>query len=606
MSKPSTLVYEFGPFRVDAAQHLLLRDGVPVPLTPKAFDTLLVLVENSGRLVEKDNLMKEIWPDSFVEEGSLTRNISVLRKVLGGDSADTRYIETLPKRGYRFTVSVSQFEGEELLVRRHTQVRIVTEEDVDEPEEISATKKKLSLPEAVRSLAVLPFKLLGGDLDDEYLGLGIADALITKLSNIRRITVRPTSAVLNFTGLTQDAASSGRQLQVDAVLEGSIQRINERIRVTVQLVGVEEGAPLWGERFDEKFTHIFEVEDRVSEQVVTALTSKLSGEESRLLLKRYTEDSEAYRSYLQGRYFWNKRTPEGLSKAVEFFREAIGRDPDYALAYAGLADCYNISGFWMYLPPKEAFPQARAAAAEAIKLDDTLAEAHVSFAWAVLHYEWDRATAEKEYRLAIELNPGYVTAHQWYALFLMQAARFDEASRELKRAHEIDPLSLAVSFNIGLLLVFAGRYDEAIEQLKRTIELEPNYFIARNFLALSYSYKSMFEECIAEYQRCVNLLRASGNVAALGVGYAITGQHAEARALLGELEDRVSHPYSSPVSLAQIYLKLGETDRAFECLERGFQERDPWSLWNKVNPVFESVRTDPRFQELLSRIGLAP
>jgi TolB-like protein/tetratricopeptide (TPR) repeat protein len=606
MSKPSTLVYEFGPFRVDAAQHLLLRDGVPVPLTPKAFDTLLVLVENSGRLVEKDNLMKEIWPDSFVEEGSLTRNISVLRKVLGGDSADTRYIETLPKRGYRFTVSVSQLEGEELLVRRHAQVRIVTEEDVDEPEEISATKKKLSLPEAVRSLAVLPFKLLGGDLDDEYLGLGIADALITKLSNIRRITVRPTSAVLNFAGLTQDAASSGRQLQVDAVLEGSIQRINERIRVTVQLVGVEEGAPLWGERFDEKFTHIFEVEDRVSEQVVTALTSKLSGEESRLLLKRYTEDTEAYRSYLQGRYFWNKRTPEGLSKAVEFFREAIGRDPDYALAYAGLADCYNISGFWVYLPPAEAFPQARAAAAEAIRLDDTLAEAHASLAWAVLHYEWDRSTAEKEYRLAIELNPGYVTAHQWYALFLMQAARFDEASRELKLAQEIDPLSLAVSFNIGLLLFFAGRYDEAIEQLQRTIELEPNYFMARGFLALSYSYKSMFDECIAEYRRAVDLLRSSANVAALGTGYAITGKHAEARAVLDELEDGVSHPYSSPVSLAQIYLKLGETDRAFECLERGFEERDPWSLWNKVNPVFESVRTDPRFQELLSRIGLAP
>jgi adenylate cyclase len=208
--------------------------------------------------------------------------------------------------------------------------------------------------------------------------------------------------------------------------------------------------------------------------------------------------------------------------------------------------------------------------------------------------------------LAIELNPGYVTAHQWYALFLMQAARFDEASRELKRAQEIDPLSLAVSFNIGLLLFFAARYDEAILQLKRTIELEPHYVIAHNFLALSYWYKSMFEECLAEYQHSVNLLRSSGSVAALGLGYAITGKHAEAGAVLDELEDEVSHPYSSPVSLAQIYLKLGETDRAFECLERGFEERDPWSLWNKVNPVFESVRTDPRFQELLSRIGLAP
>jgi tetratricopeptide (TPR) repeat protein len=371
----------------------------------------------------------------------------------------------------------------------------------------------------------------------------------------------------------------------------------------VQLISVEEGVPLWAETFDEKFTDVFGVEDSISEQVLAALTLKLSSEESKLLTKRYTEDPQAYEAYLKGRHFWNKRTPEGLNKAIHYFEQAIGLDPNYALAYAGLADSYNVAGFWVYLSPKDAFPKAAAAAAVALELDDTLAEAHASLGWATLHHERDRVTAEMEYRRAIEMNPGFVTGHQWYALFLMQEARFDEAFPELERALEIDPLSLAVSFNIGLLLLFTKRYNEAVTQLRRTLELEPNYFIARNFLALSYWFKSMPEECLAEYQRCVDL--SSANLAALGFGYAITGKSAEARAVLHELEDGVSHAYVSPVSLAQIYLHLGETDRAFEYLERGYEERDPWLLWNKVNPVFDSLHSDPRFQDLLARIGLS-
>lgn len=289
MAKSSTPVYEFGPFRLDAAEHLLMRDGLPVLVTPKAFDTLLVLVENNGHLVDKDALMAQVWPDSFVEEGSLTRNISVLRRLLGGDSADTRYIETTPKRGYRFTASVKQSEGEELVVRRRARVRIVTEEEDDEPAELEldALTKRLSLPEGIRSLAVLPFKVFGGNATDEYLGLGVADALITELSNSSRVTVRPTSAVLNYTGLTRDAASYGRLLHVDAVLEGSIQKLEDRMRVTVQLVGVEEDAPLWGKKFDAQFTHIFDAEDLISEQVLTALTSRLSGAESQHMVGRY-------------------------------------------------------------------------------------------------------------------------------------------------------------------------------------------------------------------------------------------------------------------------------------------------------------------------------
>ena len=595
-------IYEFGRFRLDATERVLFRDREPVALTPKAIDTLIVLVENSGHVVEKDELMTAIWPDTFVGEDSLTRNVSLLRRVLSDEGSDPQYIETLPRRGYRFATGVKHLEDdEEVIVRRRGRVRIITEEESDEPRTLLAAQR-LGLPEAARPLAVLPFKLLGVDAADEYLSIGIADALITKLSNIRRIVVRPTSAVIRYDGVNPDVRMIGQRLRVESVLEGSIQKLGDRIRVTVQLVSVEEGAPQWAAQFDEKFTDIFQIEDGVSEQVVAALTSKLSGEESRLLTKRHTADFEAHQSYLKGRYFWNKRTPDGLDKAVECFEQAIARDPGYALAYAGLADCYNMSGFWVYLPPNEAFPRAAAAANKALNLDNSLSEAHASLAWATLHYQWDRVTSEREYKLAIELNPGYLTAHQWYALFLMQEARFDEAFRELTRAEEIDPLSLAVSFNLGLLLLFRKRYDEAIEQLQRTLDLDPNYFIARNFLALSYWFKSMPDECLAEYQRCVDCSPAS--LPALGLGFALTGRNAEARAVLDELEDGVSHAYVSPTSLAQIYLNLGEKNRALECLERACEERDPWSLWNKVNPVFEPLHSDRRFQNLLARLGL--
>lgn len=603
MSTASKRLYEFGPFRLDPSERLLLRDGVSVPLTPKAFDTLLMLVENSGHLVDKDALIERVWPDTFVEEGSLTRNISVLRKLLGGDSTDNQYIETLPKRGYRFAMSIRRLEGEELVVRR-ARVRIVTEEEVDEPERLTTTRELPGLAEGASSLAVLPFKMLGTDATEEYLGMGLADVLITKLSNIRRIIVRPTSAVLQYSGLSQDATLIGTQLRVKLVLEGTIQKLSDRLRVTVQLVSVDEAAPIWADKFDEKMTDIFEIEDRVSEHLAEALTLKLTTAETQVLKKRHTEDTEAYQSYLKGRYFWNRRSPDAVKKAIEYFEQAINRDPSYALAHAGLADGYNIAGFWGFSPPIEAFPKAAAAAKEALKLDDTLAEAHASLAWATQHYDRDRTTAEAEFKRALELSPNYVTALQWYALFLMQEGRFDEALPELTRAQEIDPLSLAVSFNIGLLLLFARRYDDAIAQGRRTLELEPDYVIARGFLALSYGYKSMFDECVAEYQRCVETVRSSSNLAALGFGYAISGRSDEARALLDELEDGASYAYVSPVSLAQIYVSLGEADRAFECFERAYEERDPWLLWNKVNPVFDSLHSDPRFQDLLARIGL--
>ena len=320
---------------------------------------------------------------------------------------------------------------------------------------------------------MVPFRQLNSDDADQYLGLGMADALITKLSNVRQIIVRPTSAVLKYAGVTLDPVAAGRELRVQSVLEGSIQKLNDRIRVTVQLVSAEDDTSLWADTFDEKFTDIFAVQDSISEQVVKALTLRLSGEEKKLLAKHQTEDAEAYQAYLRGRYFWNKLTDNWFRKALESFQQAIDIDPGYALAYVGLADCYNMSGFWGYLPIQETFSKAVAAAEKALELDDTLAEAHASLAWARLHYDYDRRIAEKGFKRAIELNPGYFTTHQWYAVFFAQAARFDEAFIENRQAYALDPFSLVINYNQGVFLMLSRRYDEAIEQFRKTIELYP-------------------------------------------------------------------------------------------------------------------------------------
>lgn len=601
-------IYKFGPFHLDASERVLLRDGSPVSLTPKALETLIVLVEHSGHLVEKDALMKAVWPDAFVEEGGLTRNISVLRKILGDNSEEQAYIETLPRRGYRFTCVVKELldEGADLIVTRRRRLRILTEEgEIDGEDEMENwTSKRLSLKAAVRSLAVVPFKLLNSGDADQYLGLGITDALITKLSVVRQIMVRPTSAVLKYAGLKLDPVEVGRQMHVESVLEGSIQKLDDRIRVTVQLVSVEDDTSLWAEKFDEKFIDIFAVQDSISEQVVKALTLRLSGAERKLLAKHQTDNTEAYQAYLKGRYFWNKNTDDWFRKALECFHQAIEIDPGYALAYVGLADCYNLSGFWGFLPIQETFAKAVVAAEKALELDDTLAEAHESLAFSRLHYDYDRRSAEEGFKRAVELNPGYVTA-RGYALFLAQAARFDEAFIEIKRAQALDPLSLVTNYNIGVFFMLSRRYDEAIEQFRKTIELDPSYFMAHAHLGYTYALKGMFEQSRSAYQESANL--PGGDLHGLygmGLYYAMSGKRKEAQKLLGELKEMANHRHILPVGIAQIYVQLGETDQAFEWLERAYGGRDPWLVWIKVNPVFDEARPDPRFQDLLRRVGL--
>ena len=392
--------YEFGPFRIDAGNHLLLRDGQVVPVKPKVFDTLVVLVENRGRLLEKDELIKELWPDSFVEEANLTQTVYMVRKALGEGPHEHNYIETIPKRGYRFVAAVREFgdEGSDPAVQEEIRAATVP----------ANGRKRLTLPVLVacvmlagltatgyylgitrgglpigpsapiKSIAVLPFKPLVAEGRDDLLELSMADSLILKLGNLGQITVRPLSAVRRYTDLKQDAVKAGQELRVESVLEGNIQRFQDRIRVRVRLVRVRDGKQLWAEQFDENWTDIFTAQDRISQRVVVALALTLNGEEQRQLTKRYTANPEAYQAYVRGRYFWNKRTGDGYRTAIADFQRAIRIDPGYALAFAGLADSYNLLGSYGEIPMRESHPKARAAAEKALELDDQIAEAHTS------------------------------------------------------------------------------------------------------------------------------------------------------------------------------------------------------------------------------------
>ena len=594
MSKPTRPRYEFGPFLLDATEQLLLRDGRPIALKPKLFDLLLILVENSGHVLDKNRLMSEVWPDTFVEESSLTVGIFALRKALGDGRNNHSYIETVPRRGYRFVANVSEASNGDVDSVAAKRARLS-----------SNGEERFEADAGVRSLAVLPFKYIGAEAGDEYLGLGLADALITKLTNLRQIRVRPTSAVREYTR-ARDITVAGRELKVDALLDGSIQRARKRIRVTAQLVDGRDGSMLWAENFDEKLADIFSLEDSLSDQVVRALSLKLTGEERKHLVKRHTESTEAFHAYLKGRYFWNKRTAEGFKKGIEYCEHAIALDPTYALAYAGLADCYQLLSAFKFRPPRELIPKAKAALLKALQLDDTLAEAHTSLAH-LLRREWNWSVAEKEFKRAIELNPNYATAHHWYSTYLIMMARFDEALAEIKMAHELDPLSLAVNRSGGILFYLTRQYDRAIEQLLETVELEPNFGYTHFVLGLVYAAKGMYDEAIKQYRKTQTLSgRALEPTAYLGHIHALSGRRGEAQKVLDQLRGLSDQGYELHYHTALIYLALGDKDQAFAWLEQAYNERDEELGLLKVDPMLDSLRADPRFVSLLERVGLGP
>lgn len=643
-------LYEFGPFCLDASERVLLRDGQPVPVTPKVFEILLTLVENSGRLVEKDELMKKVWPDSFVEDSNLTFNISVLRKALARDAGEQPFIETVPRRGYRFIAPVREIAKEqpETLLQEQTGATVILEEDLstDGQEEMrgalpasaseSQDKRKNSLftlpviafgallivlalalfymrnagednqnsGKAIRSIAVLPFKPLSHDGADDYLGLGLADTIITRLSSLNRIVVRPTSTVRKYADSSLDPVQAGRELKVESVLEGSLQRSGDRIRLSLRLVNVEDGRPVWANTFDEHMTDLFKVQDSISERVATALALTLTGEEQKLLTRKYTQDTEAYHLYIKGRFYWNKRTPEGMKRAIEHFEKAIQKDADYALAYAGLADAYSMPEY-TGLPPQESYQKAQSAAAKAVEIDDTLAEAHTSLAYVAMRHRWDWPQSEKELKRALAINPGYARAHHLYAIYLELMGRSEEALAEAKRAQDLDPLSPAISESYGSRLLNARKYDQAIEELRNTLDMEPSFVSPYLSLGQAYLQKGMHAEALMVYQRFMEIENSPWGLGGLGYAYAVSGRRREAQKIIAQLQEQSIGDYFPREEIARVYIGLGDKNTAMVWLEKAYQARSDHLVFIKADPAWDDLRSDPRFLHLLNRIGLA-
>ncbi len=666
--------FRFGEFRLYPTEHLLLRGQTSVPLAPKAFDILLYLLQNRGHLVKRDVLMEAIWPDSFVEETNITVNISLLRKALGSMSDGQPYIETVPRKGYRFNAAATECEdGDEPTIKEAKLDSQKSNEDVMPPAlavsassgvgtsvtpafqspvlaapplvpspatppqlpptlgwKTSATRvllmtvicvalvlglfyywshwkaKSTTVSASERSIAILPFRPLDPKPEDEYLGLGMTDALITRLSNLHKIIVRPVGAVRKY-ATVDDPIAAGRQLAVQSVLEGSIQRSGDRTRVTVRLLRVADGELLWGDEFDEKFTDMFSVEDSISQKVANALTINLSGEEQRQLLRPFTENNDAYQLYMKGRFFWNKRTVDGVKKSIDYFQQAILADSNYAIAYVGLADSYTLAGSYGYiiLPPREAMPKAEAAAAKALAIDDSLAEAHASLGYIKFTYDWDWAGAEQEFKRAIALNPGYDNAHHWYSHELMALGRTDEATAEARRALELSPSDTVMNEHMGWTYLMARDYDRTIQSARRAIEMDPNFLLAHRVLGLAYQYKGLHDEATAEFTRGVELSHGDPVAKAfLARSYAAAGQKDQATQILNELLQLATRQYMPPAEIAATCTALGRSDEAFTWLNKAYDERAAALVYLKINRDYDSIRADPRFQDLLRRMHL--
>jgi len=636
-------IYEFGEFRVNAAKRLLLRDtGEIIPLTPKIFDTLLYLVEHNGKVIEKDELMHEIWTDTIVEENNLNKNISVLRRVLGEKPGEHRFIVTVPGHGYKFVASVQvsssaaseiellklQNESENNNKPETRNLKPETENQLAKDKR-QKTKDKIasrfwlvavfsaviiglsllgfyswrgnekSVVAPIKTVAVLPFKSLGAENRNEALELGMADTLISKLGG-EEIIVRPLGSVSRYFALEQDSLIAGRELDVETVLDGTIQTADNRIRISARLSRVSDGKQLWTGQFDEKFTDIFSVQDLISERVATALKIRLGGREK----KRSTENVEAYGLYMRGRFYLLKGTKPETETSISYFQQAIEFDPNYALAYAGLADAYRGQTVGGEMPSGEFMSKSRVAALKAIELDDTLAEAHANLGHIMFWYDWDWNAAENQYKRALELDLNSVDALQFYAHVLSSTGRHDEALAKIKRARELDPLNLRVNALEGMFLIYAGQNDEAIVRLKKTLELDSNYRLAYVFVARAYSEKGMFAEAVAATSKARELSAVSTEPIAFGV-YALTkvGKVTEARAALDEMLKLSTERYVPPYNFALVYNALGEHEKALDYLEKGFAERDVRMVFLKVEPKWNNLRTEPRFVELMRRMN---
>jgi serine/threonine protein kinase/tetratricopeptide (TPR) repeat protein len=470
-------------------------------------------------------------------------------------------------------------------------------------------RSRMSGGDTIDSVAVLPFVNASGNPDSEYLSDGITESLINSLSQLPHLKVMSRESAFHYKGKETDARAIGDALGVRAVFEGRIIQHGDNLAISAELIDARDDSHIWGQQYSRKASDIFALQNDIAREITTALRTRLTGEDEKRLTKSYTTNPEAYRDYLKGRYWWNKRNEEGINKGIEYFQQAIVKDPNYALAYSGLADCYSLRGVYGYAAPKDTFPESKEAALKALQLDDSLAEAHASLAALSATYEWNWPVADKEFQRSIELNPAYPTAHQWYGQFLSDTGRLEAGIAEFKRALELDPLSLVINRELaGTGYYYARKYDLAIEQLHKTIEMDPNFPMAHEEMGESYIQESKFKEAIAEIEReLASFPDSPYALSDLGNAYALAGRKAEAQKVLDRLDELARQKYVSPQNQATIYAGLGEKDKAFKWLEKSYEDRSiDMYEYLKVAPIYDPLRSDPRFADLLRRMNLQP
>jgi TolB-like protein/DNA-binding winged helix-turn-helix (wHTH) protein/Flp pilus assembly protein TadD len=629
----------FGVFELDLRAGELRKHGLRVRLQEQPFQLLAMLLEHPGEVVPRDELQKKLWPaDTFVDfDHGLNKAISKIREALSDSAESPRFVETVARRGYRFLAEVKVVDA----------APVHSPELTSQPHPVAEGRDRTDLPGkpampkrlrssltwriagfvllllvvslagwklhswerpslVIRSLAVLPLESLSSDASQDYFADGMTDELISDLGQISALRVISRTSVMAYKHTRKPLPQIARELNVDAVVEGTVLRSGDQVRITAQLIEASADKHLWSQSYQGELRDTLGLQNQVARAIADQIRINLNPQEQDALKNVRVVNPQAYESLLKGRYFWNKRTADGLKVALAYFNQAIDEDPNYAQAYSGLADTYALLGDWQYavMTPKEVLPKAKAAASKALELDSKLGEAHNSLAFCLDGFDWDFDSAGKEFRRAIELNPSYATAHHWYAWHLSLLGRYDEAIAEMKKAESLDPLSLIINADLAELLVLAHSYDESIQQSRKTIEMDPNFAQAHNQLAQAYLQTQMHDEAVAELQKAVRLSGGGPTaVANLARAYVASGERSEAVKLLNDLKKRSSPVASHASEIAVIYAALGDTDQAMTWLEKGYEERfNPGVL---LRPGFDPLRTDPRFQDLLRRIGLA-
>ena len=645
----------FGAYEFDLLSRELRKHGIRIKLQEQPSQILAILLEHRGEMVTRDELQRRLWPsDTFVDfDHSLNTAIMRLRETLSDSSDNPRFIETLPRHGYRFIAPVEEVTATEpekhdrsapaaapqskrgargsdaafpVHSQRHNQW--LREKQMGlRPIFVLGTLLGLVVlavfgfafrnrqrgaaanahANQIKSMVVLPFENLSGDKDQQYFTDGMTDELIAHLAKIRSLRVISRTSSMEYKDTHKSLSQIARDLNVDAVVEGTVLRSGNQVRITAELVQTATDRHLWAETYESQLGDVLGLQSRVASAIVNEIRVNLTPEEKHRLASSRPVSGESYEDYLKGRYYWNKRSQEGLTKAIEYFQLAIEKDPNYALAYAGLADCYSIIGSAIVgtVPSQDVAPKAKDAAVRALQLDDTLAEAQTSLATVRFNYDWDWAGAASGFQRSIELNPSYATAYQRYSLYLMAMGRTNESLAEMTRARELDPLSISMNFSLGWRLYMARKYDQAIEQLQNTLEMDPDFALPRMVLGQAYEQKKAFPQALAELQKAVRISHYSPQMlGALGHAYGASGNRSEAEKVLAKLMEQSRKQYVSPFYVAIVYVGLAENDKAVDWLEKAYTDRSNAIVFSKVDPQLDPLRSTPRFQPLLHRLGL--